>query len=125
MKIHKKRLDSNAKERRRHNWKWLTKMPILTPKDIGEDQLSFFTPARYKLYVKCLQESRNSNRFTRKPMPDAVREEFTRRSKEYQAYKLCEQSLLEQEANLNFKTQAKAFEATFFLPDYLVDEAWS
>ena len=58
-------------------------------------------------------------------MPDAVREEFTRRSKEYQAYKLCEQSLLEQEANLNFKTQAKAFEATFFLPDYLVDEAWS
>ena len=98
---------------------------MLTPRDINEDQPPFYMPARYKLYIKCLQEFRNSNRFSRKPMPDAVREEFVRRSKEYQAYKQCEQRMLDEEANLYAGTQIKALEAAFFLPDYLMEEAWS
>ena len=57
-------------------------------------------------------------------MPDAVREEFGRRSKEFQAYKRCEEMFLEEEANLHLKTQIKAMEAAFFLPDYLMEEAW-
>ncbi len=76
----------------------------MTPKDIGEELPPFYMPARYKLMIKCLNEFRNSNRISRKPMPDAVREEFVRRSKEYQAYKLCEQSLIEQESNLQVLT---------------------
>ena len=31
---------------------------------------------------------------------------------------------LEEEANLHLKAQVKAMDATFFLPDYLMEEAW-
>ena len=58
-------------------------------------------PVRYKLLVKCYQEFRNSNRFTRKAMPDAVRLEFARRSKEYNMYKHHEVQMLEKEAALH------------------------
>lgn len=57
-------------------------------------------PARYKLYMKCLLEFRNSNRFTRKPIPEDVKVEFARRSKEYFGYKQHEMRMLEKEANM-------------------------
>ncbi len=95
---------------------------LLTPRDIGEEQPPFFMPARIKLLTKCYQEFRNSNRFVRKPMPDNVREEYARRSKEYNQYKNLEFRMLEKEANYALLTQMKALEACMFLPDYLMEE---
>ena len=94
----------------------------MTPRDIGEEQPPFFMPVRYRLLVKCLQESRNSNRFSRKPMPDAVRLEYARRAKEYNMYKHLEVTQLEKESALNLKAQLNALDACLFLPDYLMDE---
>lgn len=56
---------------------------IATPKQTGEELPPFFIPARYKLLFKCLQEKRNSNRFSRKPMPDAVKKEFVEKCKDF------------------------------------------
>ena len=95
---------------------------MLTPRDIGEEQPPFFMPARYRLLVKCYQEFRNSNRFSRKPMPDDVRIEFARRSKEYQMYKHHEVTMLEKEGTLQLKSHHQALEACLFLPDYLMEE---
>ena len=86
LKVHKTKYKSFAKDRKRAARR-ASIGGLLTPRDIGEDQPPFFMPARYKVYIKCLQEFRNSNRFTRKPMPDEVRIEFAKKSKEYQAYK--------------------------------------
>ena len=86
IKVHKLRYKSSAKERRKAIIR-ARQGGMITPRDTGEEQPPFFMPARYKLLVKCYQEFRNSNRFSRKPMPDAVRLEFARRSKEYQQYK--------------------------------------
>ena len=72
--------------------------------------------------MKCYQEFRNSNRFSRKPIPDEVKVEFARRSKEYNMYKHHETQMIEKEANLHVKAQLSALEACFFLPDYLMEE---
>ena len=66
---------STAKERRK-SVKRINPTGIFTPKDIGEEQPPFFMPARYKLLLKCYQEARNSNRFTRKPIPEALKLEY-------------------------------------------------
>ena len=47
-----------------------------TPKSRGEELPPFFIPARYKLLYKCLQDVKNTNRFNRKPMPEAVKTDF-------------------------------------------------
>ena len=95
----------------------------MTPRDIGEEQLPFFMAMRSKLYFKCLQDLRNSNRFTRKPMPQEIKKEYAQKAKEFYAYKLAEKSILQAEANEIFKSQTKAFESVLFLPDYLMEEA--
>ena len=56
-------------------------------------------------------------------MPEEVRLEFARRSKEFHMYKHHEMQLLEKEAALHLKTQLAAYEACLFLPDYLMDES--
>ena len=72
----------------------------MTPRDIGEDMPPFYNqPSRYKLWVKIIQEHKNTPRYARKPMPKEVREEYARRSKEYNAYKLAEMNMLSEEAN--------------------------
>ena len=92
------------------------------PREIGEEQPPFFMPVRYKLLVKCYQDIRNSNRFSRKPMPEEKRLELARRSKEYNIYKYHEVSMIEREANEHVKAQVGAIEACLFLPDYLMEE---
>ena len=82
IKARKTYKESFAKERRRQSQKEKAG-GLMTPKDIGEEMPPFFAPIRTKLYMKCVQEFRNSNRFTRKPMPKQVKEEYARRSKEY------------------------------------------
>ena len=90
-----------------------------------EEQPPFFIPARYKLLLKCYQDLRNANRFSRKPMPDKVRQEYITRSKEYNMYKHLEVQRLEQEAALQTKAHWDALLACEFLPDYLHDEAFT
>ena len=77
VKVRKVKYRSAAKERRKAAIR-LKQGGLQTPRDIGEEQPPFYMPARYRLLVKCLQEYRNSNRFSRKPMPDEVRLELAR-----------------------------------------------
>ena len=121
IKVRKLRYRSVARERRKAAAR-AKQAGVMTPRDIGEEQPPFFMPMRYRLLVKCLQESRNSNRFSRKPMPDAVRLEYARRAKEYNMYKHLEVTQLEKESALNLKAQLNALDACLFLPDYLMDE---
>ena len=86
IKVHKLRYKSSAKEKRKAIIR-ARQGGMVTPRETGEEQPPFFMPARYKLLVKCYQEFRNSNRFSRKIMPEAVRLEFAKKSKEYQQYK--------------------------------------
>ena len=86
VKVRKLRYKSTAREKRKAIQRSRAG-GMLTPRDTGEEQPPFFMPARYRLLVKCYQEFRNSNRFSRKPMPDAVRLELAKRSKEYNMYK--------------------------------------
>lgn len=58
-------------------------------------------------------------------MPDKTRIELAEKSKEYNAYKQVEVRMLEQEANLVLKSQISALQATYFLPDYLLEETMS
>ncbi len=86
IKVRKIKYKSQAKERRKQMLR--SRMGgQLGPREIGEEQPPFFMPVRYKLFVKCYQEFRNSNRFSRKPMPDDVRAAYAARSKEYNMYK--------------------------------------
>ena len=124
IKVHKLRYKSSAKEKRKAIIR-ARQGGMVTPRETGEEQPPFFMPARYKLLVKCYQEFRNSNRFSRKPMPEAVRVEFAKRSKEYQQYKHYEVSMLEKESTLSLKSQLNALEACLFLPDYLMEETFT
>ncbi len=55
-------------------------------------------------------------------MPEAVRLEFAKRSKEYHQYKHHEVQQMEKEGVLHLKSQYTALEACMFLPDYLMEE---
>ena len=124
IKVHKLRYKSSAKEKRKAIIR-ARQGGMVTPRETGEEQPPFFMPVRYKLLVKCYQEFRNSNRFSRKPMPEAVRTEFAKRSKEYQQYKHHEVQMLEKESTLSLKSQLNALEACLFLPDYLMEETFT
>ena len=103
VKVRKIRYKSTAREKRKAAIRARAGgMP--TPRDTGEEQPPFFMPARYRLLVKCYQEFRNSNRFSRKPMPDAVRLELAKRSKEYQMYKHHEVQMLDKEGFLHLQS---------------------
>ena len=124
LKVHNIKYRSQAKERRKAIVR-ARQGGQPGPREIGEEQPPFFMPVRYRLLVKCYQESRNSNRFTRKPMPDAVRLEFAKRSKEYQQYKHHEVTLMNKETDVAALTHVKALEACLFLPDYLLEETFN
>jgi hypothetical protein len=96
-----------------------------SPKDLGEEMPSWFLPARYKLYFKAVTENRNSNVIVRKPIPKDIKAEFAKHSKEYHAYKLAERELIDQENNDNLIDFEKSMGAAVFLPDYLLEEAFS
>jgi hypothetical protein len=83
VKMRRLKYKSTARDRRKAKQRALGTTGIITPRDTGEEQPPFFMPARYKLLVKCYQEARNSNRFSRKPIPDPVKLEFAKKSKEY------------------------------------------
>ena len=58
-------------------------------------------------------------------MPDSVRLELAKRSKEYQMYKHHEVQMLDKEGLLHVKSQLTALEACLFLPDYLMEETFT
>jgi hypothetical protein len=60
---------------------------IPSPKDLGEEMPPWYLPPRYKLFFKAMTENRNQTRISRKPMPDNVKAEFVKHSKEFHAYK--------------------------------------
>ena len=121
IKVRKIKYKSQAKERRKIMLR--NRMGANQgPRELGEEQPPFFMPVRYKLFAKCFQEFRNSNRFSRKPMPEEVRLELCKRSREYNMYKHHEVQMIEREANDHVKAQMSALEACLFLPDYLMDE---
>ena len=123
-RFHKKEYKSFARDRRKAVKRANLTNAIITPRDIGEEQLPFFTPMRNKLYFKCIQDIRNNNRFVRKPIPQELKLEYARRSKEYTHYKIAERALIHQELNQILDCQEKAFEACLFLPDYLMEESF-
>ena len=102
IKVRALRYKSSAREKRKALVR-ARQGGMVTPRDTGEEQPPFFMPARYRLLVKCYQENRNSNRFSRKPMPEELRLDFARRSKEYNMYKHHEVQQLEKEAALTLK----------------------
>ena len=122
-KMHKLKYRSSAKEHRKQRKRLA--MTIKTPQDLGEDIPLFYTPARYKLLVKCYAEAKGNTRFGRKPMPPELKKEFIQRSKEYNQYKNLEIRKIEQEQMLMLREQIKAFDASLFLPDYLFEEVSS
>lgn len=95
VKIHATKYKSFAKTARRAAKRARAGMGMLTPKDIGEEQPLFFLPQRTKLFLRIMQDIRNNTRISRKPMPDAVREEYVAKSKEYNMYKQAEMRLME------------------------------
>lgn len=98
-KIHRTKYKSQAKDKRRAAKRARIGMGLVTPRELGEEQPLFFQPQRTKIFFKIMQDIRNNHRISRKPMPDPVRTEFVQKSKEYHAYKLAEQRILENEYN--------------------------
>jgi len=72
---------------------------VKSPKDTGEELPPFFLQPRYKLLYKVLQDQKNCTRIARKPMPEALKLEFSQKSKEYHAYKVIEKAHIERETN--------------------------
>lgn len=58
-------------------------------------------------------------------MPEPVKTEFVEKCKEFQQFKQHEINQMDKEANEYLKSQIQAMSACLFLPDYLLDEAWS
>eukprot|EP00351_Strombidinopsis_sp_SopsisLIS2011_P006072 CAMPEP_0116880272 /NCGR_PEP_ID=MMETSP0463-20121206/12180_1 /TAXON_ID=181622 /ORGANISM="Strombidinopsis sp, Strain SopsisLIS2011" /LENGTH=128 /DNA_ID=CAMNT_0004530643 /DNA_START=233 /DNA_END=619 /DNA_ORIENTATION=- len=69
-----------------------------------------------------IQDTQNANYPARKPMPPALKKEFSEKSKEYHAYKIAEHNLVKKEEAVQLKASFEALDAVFFLPDYLMDE---
>jgi hypothetical protein len=71
----------------------------------------FYTPSRVRLFFKVIQDQRNTHRISRKPMPEKVKNELAKKSKEYAEYKTYESYYLEKEKNLVEKTKENTFSA--------------
>ena len=56
-------------------------------KGAGEEAPPFWLPARYKLLGRVMEDTQNSTRIGRKPIPENVKTEFAAHAKEYAAYK--------------------------------------
>lgn len=67
----------------------------------------------------------NAHRFSRKPMPKEVKEEYIKKNKEFYMYKYLEDRLMQDEANEYMRVQLDAYSACLFLPDYLLEESFS
>ena len=76
---------------------------VKSPKDTGEELPPFFLQPRYKLLYKVLSDQKNCGRIARKPMPEAVKLDFAKKSKEYHAYKVIEKAHIEKEVNEQLK----------------------
>ena len=113
-----------AKQKRKETRR-LSMGGVKSPKDTGEELPPFFLQPRYKLLYKVMQDHKNCARVARKPIPDAVKLELAKKSKEYHAYKVIEKAHIEQELNQQLKVQLKALDAIVFLPDYLMEECLS
>lgn len=58
-------------------------------------------------------------------MPPHIKEEFIKKSKEFNMYKYWENQKLEHEGMDSVHTQIDALSACLFLPDYLYEESFS
>ena len=83
LRVIRKKYKSAAKEKRKAEIR--AKMQNIKP-DEG-DIPPFFLPARYKLLFKVIENSKNSTRIGRKPMPDELKKSFAAQAKEYSEYK--------------------------------------
>ena len=79
----RKKYKSSAKEKRKAE---IREKRLNTKPDEG-DIPPFFLPARYKLLFKVIEDSKNSTRIGRKPMPDDLKKKFAAHAKEYAEYK--------------------------------------
>ena len=124
MKVKNKKYKSEARERRKER-KRMKLLESSGSKIKAEDASSFWIPVRYRLLYKCLEDSRNTHRFSIKQMPEDVRENFIKECKEYQQYKQLQLLHLEKEMNNYVPVFTKAIQACFFLPDFLRHEVFS
>ena len=82
----------------------------------------FYTPTRTRLFFRMLQDMRNNNKVTRKPMPEKVKKEFAKKAKEYNEYKVFELQHIHKEQESFLKVRAECAKAAMFLPTYLYNE---
>ena len=79
IRSHKLKYKSMAKERKKQTRRD-KQAKATTPKDTGEEMPPFYLPQRYKLYFKMIQDTQNANFPARKPMPPALKKEFSEKS---------------------------------------------
>ena len=94
-------------------------------KDANMERPPFYIPQRFKLLFQLMQDHKNCHRLGRKPMPNEVKAEMGRVLKEYNEFKVAEKTLLDLERGKMLQVQMKALDAIVFLPDYLIQEAFS
>ena len=85
----------------------------------------FFLPARYKLLFQIIENSKNSTRIGRKPMPVELKKEFAAHAKEYSEWKQAQSLRMREEDKSALKVQLKSLDSLVYLPDYLYEEATS
>ena len=70
---------------------------LYDPDYSGEKFPDLLTPSRVRLFFRLIQDARNNHRLSRKPMPEKLKKELAKRSKEYAEYKTYEKYYIQNE----------------------------
>ena len=90
-----KNREKHKEEMRERRRRRLTNQFEVEMKEQGIPQC--LTPSRTKLFAQMMQDMRNCNRISRKPMPEELKREFEAKAKEYNEYKTYEHLYIENE----------------------------
>lgn len=74
------------------------------------------------MLFKMMHDHKFTNRISRKPMPQELKEKMAKQCKEYNEYKMAEKLLLDKEENAQLNHHIATMDSLVFLPDYLFDE---
>ena len=96
IKIRARRYKSSAKEKRKQRKR--ESMGYGATQEESEVP-AFFLPSRYKLLAKVLNDHKNTNRITRKPLPEDIKKSLAKQAKEYNEFKVAEKILIDREYN--------------------------
>jgi hypothetical protein len=118
MKILKNIESCDVKEQRRQE----SNINRYDPEVTGEEPLENITNAKAKIIFKTFNEVYNNHRFSRKPMPDDIKEEYKKRCKEYSLFKMNEwRHIYRENAQYDFNEQ-EMYKSACLLPTHLMVE---